>query len=208
MRVIAASNVPLKKMVAEGKMRSDFYYRINVIPMYLVPLRQRRVDIPLLVHDFLHHHPVAASKRIKGISKQVMSILMDYAWPGNIRELHNVLERAIVLAPGPVIETVDLPDLAHEAQPEQSVEGTAPSASLEEWMREQEKRYLAQKLDAYGGNVTLTAKSCGIGVRTLSRKMRLHNLDPKFYKRSAATPELGRAKQISSSPIPPEIQNS
>jgi transcriptional regulator with PAS, ATPase and Fis domain len=178
MRVIAASNVPLKDLVAQGKMRSDFYYRINVIPIHLVPLRQRKVDIPLLVHDFLRHHAVAASKNINAISKPVMGILMDYAWPGNIRELQNVLERAIVLATGRTIETVDLPELAKEPQ---SKENQAVSgASLDEWMREQEKRYLAQKLDAFGGNVALTAKSCGIGLRTLSRKIRLHKLGMRY----------------------------
>ena len=116
MRVIAASNVPLKEMVTEGKMRSDFYYRINVIPVHLVPLRQRKVDIPLLVHDFLRHHPVASAKGINAISKKVMNVLMEYTWPGNIRELQNVLE-PIVSATGHIIEVVDLPDLAYDRQP-------------------------------------------------------------------------------------------
>src|SRR5216117_653829 len=110
MRVIAASNIPLKEMVAEGRMRSDFYYRINVIPIHLVPLRQRKVDIQLLAHDFLRHHPIVAEKGINAISKEVMNVLMDYPWPGNIRELQNILARAIVLAGGPIIDAVDLPD--------------------------------------------------------------------------------------------------
>ena len=116
MRVIAASNVPLKEMVTEGKMRSDFYYRINVIPVHLVPLRQRKVDIPLLVHDFLRHHPIASAKGINAISKKVMNVLMEYTWPGNIRELQNVLE-PIVSATGHIIEVVDLHDLAYDRQP-------------------------------------------------------------------------------------------
>ena len=177
MRVIAASNIPLKEMVAEGRMRSDFYYRINVIPIHLVPLRQRKVDIPLLMHDFLRHQPIAAEKGINAISKEVMNVLMDYPWPGNIRELQNILARAIVLAAGRIIETVDLPDLAPEPQPKEN--GIIACASLDEWMREQEKRFLEQKLEDFGGSVALTAKSCGIGLRTLSRKIRLHNLDPK-----------------------------
>jgi DNA-binding NtrC family response regulator len=195
MRVIAASNVPLKDLVAQGKMRSDFYYRINVIPIHLVPLRQRKVDIPLLVHDFLRHHAVAATKNINAISKSVMGVLMDYAWPGNIRELQNVLERAIVLATGRAIETVDLPDLAKEPQSKEENQAIS-GASLDEWMREQEKRYLAQKLDAFGGNVALTAKSCGIGLRTLSRKIRLHKLDPKHFKRNSASSRIDLAEEI------------
>ena len=177
MRVIAASNIPLKEMVAEGRMRSDFYYRINVIPIHLVPLRQRKVDIPLLMHDFLRHQPIAAEKGINAISKEVMNVLMDYPWPGNIRELQNILARAIVLAGGPIIDAVDLPDLMPQPQPKEN--GIIACASLDEWMREQEKRFLEQKLEDFGGNVALTAKSCGIGLRTLSRKIRLHNLDPK-----------------------------
>ncbi len=177
MRVIAASNIPLKEMVAEGRMRSDFYYRINVIPIHLVPLRQRKVDIPLLMHDFLRHQPIAAEKGINTISKHVVNVLMDYAWPGNIRELQNILARAIVLAGGPIIDAVDLPDLMPQPQPKEN--GIIACASLDEWMREQEKRFLEQKLEDFGGNVALTAKGCGIGLRTLSRKIRLHNLDPK-----------------------------
>jgi DNA-binding NtrC family response regulator len=180
MRVIAASNIPLKEIVAEGRMRSDFYYRINVFPIHLVPLRQRQVDIPLLVHDFFRHHPIVAEKGINTISKEVMNVLMDYPWPGNIRELQNILARAIVLAAGRIIETVDLPHLAPEPQPKEN--GVIACASLDEWMREQEKRFLEQKLEDFGGNVALTAKSCGIGLRTLSRKIRLHNLDSKGFQ--------------------------
>jgi DNA-binding NtrC family response regulator len=182
MRVITATNVPLKQLVAEGKMRSDFYYRVNVIPIHLIPLQQRKVDIPLLVQDFLHRHPVAARKGITSISKQAMRRLLDYSWPGNIRELQNVLERAIVLNAGRTIEQVDLPDVGFEVH--QSKGGNAFSAPLNQWLQEKEKEYLAQKLDDFGGNVGLTAKSCRIGVRTLSRKMRAYGLDKKLFKQS------------------------
>src|ERR671913_802673 len=110
MRVITASNVPLKLLVAEGKMRADFYYRINVIPIHLIPLRRRKIDIPFLVQDFINRHPLAIKKRIKAISKKALGVLLDYSWPGNIRELQNVLERAIVMNAGDTIHHVDLPD--------------------------------------------------------------------------------------------------
>jgi DNA-binding NtrC family response regulator len=129
MRVITATNVPLKQLVAEGKMRSDFYYRVNVIPIHLIPLQQRKVDIPLLVQDFLHRHPMAARKGITSISKQAMRRLLDYSWPGNIRELQNVLERAIVLNAGRTIEHVDLPEVSFEAHPRNG--GDAFNAPLE-----------------------------------------------------------------------------
>ncbi|MGH7847161.1 MAG: sigma-54-dependent transcriptional regulator [Candidatus Binatia bacterium] len=204
MRVIAATNVPLKSLVTQGKMRSDFYYRINVIPIHLIPLQERTVDIPLLVHDFIHHHPVAASKGITAISKPVMGLLMDYGWPGNIRELQNVLERAIVLTTGKVIEAVDLPDIAEDFQPN---EEPFSAASLDEWLKEQEKQYLTQKLDAFGGNVGMTAKSCGIGVRTLSRKMRLYGLDRRIFKKKNLVPHGNPTKQKISSPSFPQIRD-
>lgn len=180
MRVIAATNVPLEELVADGKMRSDFYYRINVIPLHLIPLRQRRVDIPLLVHDFVQRHPVAIAKRINSISAEVTSALMAHPWPGNIRELQNVLERAIVLTRGRTICEIDLP--SSHAKP---ATGTALPAALplEEWMRQQERNYLAEKLENLGGNVTLTAKTCGIGLRTLSRKLQIHGLDHRSFRK-------------------------
>jgi transcriptional regulator with PAS, ATPase and Fis domain len=196
MRVITATNVPLKQLVAEGKMRSDFYYRVNVIPIHLIPLQQRKVDIPLLVQDFLHRHPVAARKGITSISKQAMRRLLDYSWPGNIRELQNVLERAIVLNAGRTIEHVDLPEVSFETHPSQG--GNAFNAPLNQWLQEKEKEYLSQKLDDFGGNVGLTAKSCRIGVRTLSRKMRAYGLDKKLFKQKsdvakAILPKTGQA---------------
>jgi DNA-binding NtrC family response regulator len=183
MRVITATNVPLKQLVAEGKMRSDFYYRVNVIPIHLIPLQQRKVDIPLLVQDFLHRHPVAARKGITSISKQAMRRLLDYSWPGNIRELQNVLERAIVLNAGRTIEHVDLPEVSFETHPSQG--GNAFNAPLNQWLQEKEKEYLSQKLDDFGGNVGLTARSCRIGVRTLSRKMRAYGIDKKVFKQKS-----------------------
>lgn len=181
MRVIAASNVPLEELVAKGQMRSDFYYRINVIPIRLIPLKQRRQDIPLLVQDFLRHHPLAQKKRITSLTSQAMGQLMQYGWPGNVRELQNVLERAIVLTSGRTIERVDLP----EANPTpRVVEGNQPTPTLplKEWLHEQEKQYLIQQLEACEGKINLVARSAGIDVKTLYRKMRQHGLDKRFFK--------------------------
>jgi DNA-binding NtrC family response regulator len=108
-RVIAASNVPLQDLVAKGQMRADLYYRINVVPIHILPLRERAGDIPLLIDDFLRCHPIANQKGIVGASREAIARLIHYQWPGNIRELQNVLEKAIVLTNGSVIENVDLP---------------------------------------------------------------------------------------------------
>jgi two-component system response regulator AtoC len=180
MRVIAAANISLNEMVAAGTMRADFYYRINVVPIYLIPLRERFMDIPLLVQNFLHKHPVAKSKNIVSVSNRVLARLMDYSWPGNVRELNNVLECAILFTSGRIIEEVKLPEISREREREK--DEIVSSASLRKWLKEKERVYLAQKLEDHGGNVAMTARSCRIGVRTLTRKMRLHGLDRKIFK--------------------------
>jgi transcriptional regulator with PAS, ATPase and Fis domain len=185
-------------------MRSDFYYRINVIPIQLIPLRQRKVDIPLLVQDFLHRHPVAADKGISSVSKQVMRLLIDYPWLGNIRELQNVLERAIVLTTGRVIEAVDLPGHSDEYKQDKKTPGS--DAPLTDWLKEQEKQYLAQKLAVSQGNIALTAKSCGIGIRTLSRKMREYGLDKKSFKQKEPVTETPTKRQALISTPPRQMR--
>ena len=183
MRVITATNVPLEDLVAQGRMRSDFYYRINVVPIYLIPLRDRREDISLLVQDFLHHHPVAVQKGIAGISQGTMNQLMQYSWPGNIRELQNALERAIALATDSVIKNVNLPKRVSRVQEGQNI--ATPDLSLSQWMEAQEKQYLIEQLKVFGGRVGLTAKACKIGERTLSRKIRFYGLDKKVLRQTA-----------------------
>jgi DNA-binding NtrC family response regulator len=184
MRVIAASNACLENMLESGTMRSDFYYRINVVPMKLIPLRERIIDIPLLVQNYLQNHPAAKRKNIVGVSNEVLERLMEHSWPGNIRELQNVLECALLLGVGPIIEDVKLPETANDRHREKNE--IVSSASLRQWLRNKEKAYLSQKLEDLGGNVALTAKSCRIGVRTLTRKMRLHGLDKKIFKEQTA----------------------
>jgi len=183
LRIISATTVPLKRWVTEGRMRSDFYYRIAVIPIRLMPLRQRTGDIPLLVQDFLHRHPVAVQRKITAVSKPVMRALLNYSWPGNIPELQNVLERAIVLTAGRVIEKVDLPQPGFENGP-----STLDDTTLARWLDEKEKQFLAQKLEDCGGNINATARSCGIGLRSLHRKMQKYGLDKKTFKHKPTYP--------------------
>jgi formate hydrogenlyase transcriptional activator len=103
-RIIAASNRDLEKAVQEGRFRADLYYRLNVLPMTLPPLRQRRSDIPILTSFFVDRFSRQFGKRITGISQDSMEVLSKYNWPGNIRELQNVVERAVVLSLGPVLK--------------------------------------------------------------------------------------------------------
>ena len=185
MRVIAASNVPLRTLVAQGKMRSDFYYRINVIPIRLVPLRQRAQDIPLLVQDFLRHHPAALQKRITGISPAAIDHLMQHSWPGNVRELQNVLEKAVILTKSRILNMSDLElerinsDSDVDAGP--GNKQFSRELSMNQWIQEQEKAYLIHKLKTFGGRIDLTAKSCGVDSRTIHRKMQIYGLDRKVF---------------------------
>jgi len=189
MRVIAASNVPLEELVAKGQMRSDFYYRINVIPIHLIPLRQRRQDIPLLVQDFLHHHPLAVRKRISALSPHAMGQLLQHGWPGNVRELQNVLERAIVLTKGRIIERVDVPETGLVAAPGDNKK-SALTLPLREWLNTQEKQYLIQQLESCEGKINLAARICGIDVKTLYRKMREHSLDKRDFRQRQTEAEI------------------
>ena len=185
MRVVAATNIPLEELRNRGLMRNDFYYRLNVILIPLLPLRMRIEDVPLLVQDFLRHHPIAVRKNITKIATQAMDRLMKYDWPGNIRELQNVLEKALVLCRSRVIENVELPDASSDAGARGKItlsEVAIPEeAPLDEWVQGQERDYIVRRLKAFRGRIGPTAKSCGVDVRTLYRKMRLYGLDKRNF---------------------------
>ena len=163
-RIIAATNRDLRKAAHEGKFREVLFYRLNVIPITIPPLRERREDIPLLVENFVERLSVEMKKPIDGVSTDAMSALMAHDWPGNVRELRNILERGAVVATGPVIQLSDLglPSKA-EAPPKP---GTL--ASLEEV----ERRHVAPLHAHTGGNVSQSARILGIDRVTLYNKMR------------------------------------
>jgi DNA-binding NtrC family response regulator len=132
---------------------------------------------------------VAIRKNITRIATQTMDRFMKYHWPGNIRELQNVLEQALVLCRSRVIESVELPDRALSAEERQkatSVEGPViEEAPLDEWVKEQEREYIIRRLKAFRGKVGLAAKSCGVGVRTIRRKMRLYGIEKRDFATNA-----------------------
>jgi formate hydrogenlyase transcriptional activator len=146
-RIIAASNRDLERAIQEGRFRADLFYRLNVLPMTLPPLRQRVSDIPLLTHFFVDRFSRQFGKRITGVSQDSMQVLSGYPWPGNIRELQNVIERAVVLCPGTVLKLgrdllpVTSPEYEREAE---TVPGNgAPSGSSLESV---EKNHILQVL--------------------------------------------------------------
>lgn len=199
MRIICATNMDLVQLVAEGRMREDFYYRINVVPLRIPPLRERIEDIPLLVGEFLRNSEMAREKGINRLSNKALSQLMSYGWGGNVRELGNVIERAILRTSGPVIREVDLP--GHGGLGRESVNGAAPRQSsydyevpLKEYLRRAEKDYLHHVLQKYRGGINLSAKHALVDAATLHRKMKLYALrreDFRSRSRSEALPDYG-----------------
>jgi DNA-binding NtrC family response regulator len=182
MRVIAATNVDLSLCLARGTLREDFYYRINVIPIQLPPLRERLEDLPLLIEHILSRHPVAIERSIRQVAPKVLDQMLAYHWPGNIRELENILERAIVKSRGDVIENVDLP-----APPQRILDlwyagNGAREISLKQWLSNSEKDYLRSLLIKYKGSISSTAKEAKVDNKTLYRKMRRHGLHKESFK--------------------------
>jgi DNA-binding NtrC family response regulator len=163
-RIIAATNRDLRKAAIEGKFREDLYYRLNVIPILIPPLRDRREDIPLLVESFVERLAAEMKKKLDGLSAEAMTAVLAHDWPGNVRELRNVLERGAVVAQGTTIQLSDLGlPLRGEAAPKP---GTM--ASLEEV----ERRHVAAVLSHTGGNVSQSARILGIDRVTLYNKMK------------------------------------
>jgi len=186
MRIICATNMDLAAAVAEGRMREDFYYRINVVPLRIPPLRERIEDIPLLVGEFLRNSEMAREKGINRVSNKALSQLMSYSWPGNVRELGNVIERAILRTSGAVIREVDLP--GHSGVGKEAANGNGRHTNydyevpLKEYLRRAERDYLARVLRKYRGGINLSAKHALVDAATLHRKMKLHGLRREEYR--------------------------
>jgi two-component system response regulator AtoC len=165
-RIVAATNRDLKKAVQEGRFREDLFYRLNVIPIAIPPLRQRREDIPLLVDAMLERLAAEMKKSIEGVSSDAMAALMAHDWPGNVRELRNVLERGVVVCTGTVVQ---LSDLGLPGREEAGSEATpGPMVSLEEV----ERRHVVAVLTHTGGNVSQSARILGIDRVTLYNKIK------------------------------------
>jgi two-component system response regulator PilR (NtrC family) len=163
-RVIAASNQDLEKMVKEGEFREDLLYRLNVVKMLLPPLRQRTSDIPLLVHHFLAKYTAEMNKKIEGVTNGAMRALITHEWRGNVRELENVIERAVIFAEGGQISISDLPF-------ETAARDDDVGEDLKEALRQFERQHIIHCLRRHNNDKTETARHLGIGVSSLYRKM-------------------------------------
>ena len=171
-RIIAATHKDLKAAIKDGRFREDLYYRLSVIPVLIPPLRHRKEDIPLLAEHFLRKYSATDNKSVKGFTKRGMAKLMEMHWEGNVRELENVVERAVVLAQSQLIDESDIPT-PEEKDPEQffsAATGDFPT------IEQLENRYIRLILEKTGGRKDKAAQILGINRRTLYRKEREYGL--------------------------------
>ncbi len=184
-RIITATNRDLEKEVKKGNFREDLYYRLRVINIHLPPLRERKEDIPLLLNHFLEEFSKRYSRNIKGFTQKAVEILTSYDWPGNIRELQNVVESCVVLAQGEWIDEDDLPSFIkrtpHPA--EETEEGDYIKIPIGTPLKEVEKRVIVETLLKNNGNKAQTARQLGIGRKTLFRKLEEFGIKDMFTRK-------------------------
>ncbi len=174
-RIIAATNKNLEKMVAEGKFREDLYFRLNVVRLLMPPLRQRKEDIPVLLNAFLKEFSHDNGKKILGITPAAREAIMAYDWPGNVRELRMAIEHGVVLARGEMVDLQDLPERLFQspAASDAPLDGIGANLNLEAM----EKKFIVQALKLCYSNRTEAAQKLGISRRTLHRKLKEYQIE-------------------------------
>ncbi|MDH5639324.1 MAG: sigma-54 dependent transcriptional regulator [Nitrospinota bacterium] len=185
-RIIAASNSDLKAMAAQGSFRPDLYYRLSVFPIPIPPLRERKEDIPALVEHILRKHNRSHMTTIRSVSKDVMSAMMMYSWPGNIRELENLMERAVLIETGPELTASSFSADLMSAINSGSLKGPRLTGSIAEARRNAieklEREYLEALLHKHGGKIGISANTAGITTRQLSKLLKKYVIRKERYK--------------------------
>jgi len=176
-RIVAATLHDLGKRVSEGQFREDLYYRLNVLPLRIPPLRERREDIPLLVEHFLETHNERLNTEVEEVDPGALRLLMDHAWPGNVRELENTVERAIVLAEGSVVTIEGLPERIREQRDRVRPAVLGRTLSIKAAMRAIEEELIRRALTKTGGNRTAASKLLEISHRALLYKIKDYAID-------------------------------
>ncbi|HWR38167.1 MAG TPA: sigma 54-interacting transcriptional regulator [Patescibacteria group bacterium] len=180
-RVMAATNRNLEEMVARGTFREDLYYRLNVVSLYAPPLRERKPDIHLLADYFLQKYSLENQKEILGYDHDAYELLRQYDWPGNVREMKNVIERAVIMNTGNIIFAEDLPEkLTERGNAAKRFIPEAPAAggvTLKEMMKNVERQFIREVLENYRGNTAKAARELGISRRSLQYKIQEYQLE-------------------------------
>jgi DNA-binding NtrC family response regulator len=180
-RVIATTNVSLQAMVEQGRFRTDLYYRLNVIPLTLPPLRERREDIPALAEYFARQFAVEANRSVPAFDSEFTAGLERHPWPGNVRELANFMQRIVALSDAPVIGPEHLTAELFSSTQSRPLWVVPQPLQAGTSMRELERRLLETTLDNTGGNRTRAAEMLGVSLRTIRNKIREYGLPPRRY---------------------------
>jgi len=175
-RILAATNRDLEKSIQESTFREDLYYRLNVVPIVIPPLRERKVDIPKLIDHFLEKFSVKCHKSIKGMTREARDILLKYHYPGNIRELENIMERAVVLTRPDVIDEDDLPIQMRSTLVKETTAGTSHTRGR---LAASERQLIVEALENNGWIQTRAAEELGISERVLRYRMKKHRIQRK-----------------------------
>ena len=176
-RVIAATNKNLEKEITKGTFRDDLYFRLNVIPIRVPPLRERVDDMQELVDELLDEFSLDTKKERKSLSHEALELLKKYSWPGNIRELKNLVERMAIMYPGKVIDAKDIPPPFNTSRIEESkLDSFFTFDSFKEARETFERDFIASKLEQFGGNISKTAEAIGVERSNLHKKIKLYGL--------------------------------
>jgi len=178
-RVLAATNKELEKEMESGRFRQDLYYRLNVIPLVVPPLRERKEDIPVLVKRFLKDFAQREGEAEKTISDDALALFQDHDWPGNVRELKNFTERLVIMTPELIITDKDIPSLEKEIHGEAAEDTTPLADSFRAAKVDFEKNFIARKLQEFDGNISKTAEAIGLERSNLHRKIKAYGLETK-----------------------------
>jgi DNA-binding NtrC family response regulator len=185
-RIIAATNQELKVLAEEGRFRDDLFYRLSVLPIYIPPLRERREDIPKLAYHFLRIYCREMGRRIQGFSDEALEALINHDWPGNVRQLKNVVERLVIMADEAVLDYHHLADNLYGSRG--AAPGRVPGTLdelralkkriIDEHYGRMEKAFLLKALSAAGGNISAAAKAVGMQRSNFSTMLKGHGISP------------------------------
>ena len=177
-RIIAATNKDLAQEIKDGRFREDLYYRLNVIPVQVPPLRERREDIPLLVAEFLKEAAIDSRLKQKRITERAIEIIVRQPWPGNVRELRNLIERLVILVPADVVDVHHLTECFPLATPD-TPESALDQPTFRQARTEFERQYLRKKLAEHNWNISQTAEAIGLERSHLHRKIKSYGVEPQ-----------------------------
>ena len=180
-RIVAATNRDVERQVSKNQFRQDLYFRLNVARVHLPPLRERRDDIPLLIDHFVEEFSARLGRRIEGFSNEAMELILRYKWPGNIRELRNTVERALLSCRGELIDVPDLPSVLHAGAVGPAESATAAPEditghNLDDWLADVERRAILQALADRNGVQAHAARKLGISERSLWHRIKKLNI--------------------------------